>query len=207
LVKRLLELGTPSDGSADEGDEEDAFNRYITYAQYLSAIYSWSENPEEPIHTAESLEWGIALLEFVKGRVSELFNSIAQTMDDTTFQAKHANNVQITANQYETAVLTFYTVGSDLDRLQELLSKKRVTADTLAKLQARVLTAGMMNQYSASFFGLKSKSTSTSFRDNALQDLVKQGIIELRSPQGIPLDDSHTIKHDTEIHLVRAASD
>lgn len=208
LVRRLLELGTASKG--DGGDaEEDAFNRYITYAQYLSAIYAWSEEPESASHTVESLEWGIAVMEFVKQNAQLLFKSIARTVDTTTHQAKHAMNTVNQASRYELAIIKFYTEGTDLDAIRELLRKASRLSTTLDKsIQSRVLTVGLFSQYTARFFGLSRPEISTQGRDEALKSLVGQGIIELRTPGGIPLGiTASALPADTQVYIVQQSNE
>lgn len=208
LFRRMLQLGSASAG-IDSDSEEDAFNRYVTYAQYLSAIYAWSESPEDPSHTVESLEWGVSFMEFVKKNAIGLFKSISRTVDATTHQAKHALNSVNHSAKYEAAIVKFYTEGTELALLREVLKKnKRLSTVTEKNIESRILSVGMINQYTLKFFGLSRVESATKVRDEALRGLVSQGIVELQSAAGMVLGNATTdLPSDTRVFLVKQAED
>jgi hypothetical protein len=187
IIRRLLSLNDAV--GKDQDIEEDAYNRYSLYAQYLSAIYAWSENPEMPTHTEASLLWGISVIEYARESSANFFKDINTTVDASGFNERLARSSSIYADKYSSCINMFYTEGTDLGLLRkELREYRRLSQKVDEKIAERVLTVGMFTQYSTKFFKLSRTEVTAKIKTAALRELALDGIIELRSEGGIVLN-------------------
>lgn len=210
IGRRLLTLAAGTDISSDSSTQEDTFNRYATYAQSLSALYAWSENPKNPVHTEESLLWGIEVMEFAKRRTNKFYALIESTTDASTFKQREAANADKMSLKYLAGITKFYTEGIDREWLDDAVrnsgagGRKHFSKTVVTAYNKNVLMVATITRYSCKFFDLIRDEVNTHNRETALRELASQGQIVLQKPDGTPFDLASTrFDPNTLIYLAK----